>query len=142
MRFFTLVSGALLILVMGCAHTSGSRLPDSDRSASSIYYVENHGDDDRHLELIVAELLRERGLKAAAGSAATRPPDAEYLVTYEDRWYWDMRLYLLRFTIRISDAKTGEILGFGDSYQDSLAAMGLTHKDVIERAVNELLGPQ
>ena len=142
MKFSILVTSALIIFSSGCSHTNGSRLSDSNRSASATYYVENHGNDERHLELTVAEILRERGLKATTGSSATRPNDAEYLVTYTDRWQWDMRMYLLEFTIMVSDFETGKRLGFGQSYQDSLSAMGLTHKDVIERAVNELLGPQ
>ena len=61
-------------------------------------------------------------------------------MTYVDRWYWDMRLYLLDFTVQVRDVKTGTVLGFGKSYQDSRAAMGMTYRDVIERAVDQLLG--
>lgn len=140
MRFSALVTPVLIIFSIGCSHTSGSRLPDSIRSPSSTYYVQNHGKDSRQLEVTVAEILRERGLNATAGSAAMRPQDGAYLVTYVDRWQWDMRMYLLKFTIAVSDSETGKRLGFGESYQDSLSAMGLTHRDVIERAVDELLG--
>jgi len=136
MRIFLLLP---VLIVAACASTSGTPLPGANRDASATYYVENHGEDERHLEDLIAEVLRARGLDAMGGSAAERPPSATYLVRYIDRWYWDMRMYLIDFTIEVRDPQTNKMLGFGQSYQDSLAAMGMTYRDVIERAVDELL---
>jgi hypothetical protein len=43
-------------------------------------------------------------------------------------------------TIEVTDASTGEILAFGEAQQDSLGSLGTTHRDVIDRAVTQLVG--
>ncbi len=130
----------LPLILAACASTSGTLLPEANRGESATYFVENHGEDERNLEILVAEVLRARGLNATGGSKAERPQSATYVVHYIDRWHWDMRMYLIDFTVEVRDPQTNEVLGFGQSYQDSLAAMGMTQRDVIERAVDELLG--
>ena len=141
-RYFSVLLALELVLgltLVACAHTSGERLHDVARSDSAVYYVENHGKDERHLEVLIADALRSRGLNASGGSETERPDGVSYIVSYEDRWMWDMRTYLIKLTISVRDAQTGELMGTGLSYQDSLAAMGMTFKDVIERTVTVLV---
>ena len=74
-----------------------------------------------------------------AGLAEDQPPNAEYYVRYEDRWAWDMRMYLLFLQINIHEASSGNVIGYGRSYQPSLSAMGMSFRDVIDRALEVLL---
>ena len=130
-----LLAGA--IALSGCVTTHSGQLSIPPEVAEKgVYYVEQSEKDGRKLATIIAERMQARGLNATAVTAA--PPNAAYVVTYVDRWAWDMRMYLLDMRIELRDAKDRSLLGFGDSSQTSLAAMGKSYADVIDTALNEL----
>jgi hypothetical protein len=61
------------------------------------------------------------------GYTATAGPEKEKssyqvdsVVTYVDRWVWDITLYLLELTITMRDATNDFPLAVGDSYHTSL----------------------
>ena len=125
-----LVLVGLAVLVAACSSVEGRRLIDSARQQDALFFVEHQPKDGRHLEVQIAESLQARGL------AITHQRDeADYIVTYQDRWMWDMRMYLRDLSIEVQDAKTNALVGSGRARQDSLAALGKTHRDVIDRAV-------
>ena len=110
MRYFHLASISLVLLALACAGTSATPLPDTARSEGAVFFVENHGKDGRQLEQIIVRTLRARGLDAVGGARGTRPGSVGFLVSYEDRWAWDMRTYLLMIQIDIRDLQTGQIV--------------------------------
>ncbi len=121
----------------GCVAThSGQLLIPPEVAGKGVYYVEQSEKDKRNLAAIIAERMQARGLNAKAGPEPV--PNADYVVTYVDKWAWDMRMYLLDLRIELRDAKDRSIVGFGDSSQTSLAAMGKTYADVIDVALGEL----
>lgn len=136
-RRIALVS--IMLLVVGCSSVGGSRLPNEARSDASLYYVQHQPKDGRNLHRLIAEALRDRGFKTLSGVKEERPKKADYYVNYEDRWRWDMRMYLLELRIDVHEADTGKVIGHGRSYQDSLAAMGMSYRDVIDRVLEALL---
>lgn len=136
MRWIPIVFAAALSL--GCVSQSsldGFGLPVGARRSGATFAVLHQPQDERRLDRIIADSLRARGLDASAD--ATDPTD--YLVSYVDRWQWDMRMYLIDLRIDIRDAKTNVLLATGRSYQTSLAAMGETHQGIVERAVDVLV---
>jgi hypothetical protein len=134
---------ALVVLVpaifwMGCSYTSldGLRMPAAPSEA--VFFVRNHGADERQLDSAIADALQRHGLNATAEETETY----DYLVTYIDRWQWDMRNYLIDLRIDVRDAKSNVLVGTARSYQTSLSAMGETHEEIIEEVVRVLLqGP-
>ena len=121
----------------GCIATRSGQLSVAPEVAGKgVYYVEQSEKDSRNLSELIAARMQARGLNAKAGPAA--PPEANYVVTYVDRWAWDMRMYLRDMRIEVRDAKDRSIVGFGDSSQSSLAAMGKSFGDVIDIALDEL----
>jgi hypothetical protein len=130
---------SIALLALSCAGTSATSLPDTAQAEGAVFFVENHGDDTRHLEQIIVKTLRARGLDAVGGAKGTRPENTGFLVSYEDRWAWDMRTYLRLIQIDVQNVTTGEIVATSRSHQGSLAAMGKTHEEIIERTTNQLL---
>jgi hypothetical protein len=133
--------GLILLGLLGlaCAGTSATPLPDPARDEGAVFYVENHGKDERQLEQVIAGALQARGLDATGGAKGQGPENVDFLVSYEDRWAWDMRTYLRLIQIDVRDAKSGEIVATSRSYQDSLTAMGKTYQQIIERTTHQLL---
>ena len=129
---------AMLLCMTGCINSTTGR-PLSQNLEEGVYYVAKQENDSRGLEKDIAEQLRARGLNAVSGEQANIPPDTTYVVNYLDRWQWDMRMYLIELRIEVRNRSDSTILGYGESKQSSLAAMGKSHVDVINRALDELL---
>lgn len=127
----------LAILSIGCVSQSsldGFRLPNEAREQGLTFAVLHQPDDKRGLDKTIAETLRARGLNITADAKKS-----DYIVSYVDRWHWDMRTYLIDLRIDIREAKTNVLVGTGRSYQTSLSAMGDTHRNIIERTVDVLV---
>jgi hypothetical protein len=139
MRRFHLGLILLGLLGLACAGSSATPLAGPPRAVGAVFYVENHGEDGRQLELVIARALQARGLDATGGAKGQRPENVDFLVNYEDRWAWDMRTYLREIQIHVRDAKSGEIVGTSRSHQDSLTAMGKTYEQIIEKTTYQLL---
>jgi len=123
------------VLLASCTHdVNGLAIPGEIRSHTR-FVVLHQQKDSRHLDAVVAELMRARGLDAVASSE--EGPD--YVVTYIDRWYWDMRTYLIDFRVDVREYGTNVLVATARSIQDSLGAMGRTHRSVIESVVDTLL---
>ncbi len=136
-----LVFVAFLPLLSSCLSQSsldGFALNREASRGEAVFFVEHQPADTRNLHEVVAQLLVQRGLEAVT----TEPAEYDYRVTYVDRWYWDMRMYLIDFRIDIRDADSGVLLATARSYQTSLAALGQRREHIIEKAIIVLLeGP-
>ena len=121
--FFT----ALAVLTAGCASkVTGSALaiPQADLDSEAPWYVLRHRGDGRDLAADIAITLRERGILADSGYADAQPDNVRYVVHVEDRWSYDMRIYLGRLRIEVKDAATGRLLGWGESRQRTICRDG------------------
>jgi len=134
--------GLLALLLVGCVgNTSGQLTLPKEQVQAGSYFVQRHDKDGRDLASTIAKAMQARGLQATAGTVAQRPAEALYVVTYVDKWVWDMRMYLYDLRIDLRDARDQSILGYGQSMQSSLKAMGQTHEDIINRALDQLFPP-
>lgn len=139
MRRFHLSLILLGLLGLACAGSSATPLAGPARAEGTVFYVENHGEDERQLELVIAGALQARGLDATGGTKGQRPENVDFVVNYEDRWAWDMRTYLREIRIDVRGAKSGEIVATSRSHQDSMTAMGKTYQQIVEKTTYQLL---
>jgi hypothetical protein len=131
--------GLLAIATGACVgNISGQMTLPREQALNGTYYVQRHAKDSRDLASTIAQTMRSRGLKASAGGESERPPDATYVVSYVDKWIWDMRMYLADLRIEVRNAQDQSIVGFGQSSQSSLKAMGQTHEDIVTTALDQL----
>jgi LmbE family N-acetylglucosaminyl deacetylase len=134
------IPGMLLpgFLAMACAGTSADPLTGTALDPGVVYFVENHGGDHRNLEQITAKVIKARGIMVTAGGPGQQPANATFVVTYVDRWAWDMRTYLRDIRIEVRNAKTGAIVADARSYQGSLSAMGDSYQEIVQRTAQQL----
>ena len=134
------ILGMLLLglLAMACAGTSANPLTGTALDSGVVYFVENHGEDHRNLEQIIANVIEARGIMVTAGGLGQQPANATFVVTYVDRWAWDMRTYLRDIRIEVRNAKTGAIVADARSYQGSLSAMGDSYQEIVQRTAQQL----
>jgi len=109
-----------VLMTTGCAVNRATATidPTADLSAVKSIYVKKFEPDGRGIDVLIAERLRLRGYAAAAGT--TRPDKVDAVVTYADRWTWDITMYMLELSISFRDANTDYPLASGNSLHTSL----------------------
>ena len=142
MRLMWLGLCVLCLSTSACAGSSARPLTAAHRAPDTVFFVENHGKDQRGLEVVIARVIGARGYVVTAGLRQQRPAAFHLLVTYEDRWGWDMRNYLSKITIWVRNAQTGAIVAQAESHQGSMAAMGDEHAEIVERVAASLFGSE
>jgi hypothetical protein len=63
------------------------------------------------------------------------PREADAVLTYNDRWEWDFKTYLIEMTIEVHTARTRKKLADGRYHQPSLKTKAPA------AVIQELLGP-
>lgn len=112
----------LVISLVGCAKTlvQADADPSFDPKNFDTMYVRKLPADDRGIERIIARQLNEFGFEATHGASHTPPDPVDAVVTYQDRWMWDITMYMLELDIQIRHPKTDYIIAAGHSYRTSL----------------------
>lgn len=128
----------LCVFAMGCATSlETDPVPSTYRNESQVYFVENHGEDKRRMDQMIAARLEHWGVQTSSGYQADRPEEFDVLVVYEDRWQWDMSTYLIDLRIELRDAKTNAPVATGHSYQTSLARK--SPEEVVARVIDGMM---
>lgn len=138
----SLLSIAVVLVISGCVSQSsldGFRLPVAAREKGLVFFVQHQPKDERRLDNTIAAVLQSRGIDAVTDPEVP----ADYVVSYVDHWYWDMRMYLVDLRIDVREPESNILVATGRSYQTSLAALGSSHRDIVEDAVAVIIeGPE
>ncbi len=111
---------ALCVCLSGCATSGAQKAPGADLSKLKTFYVAKLPADERGIERLVAARLTQMGFEATSGAEPKPVQAADALVTYQDRWMWDITMYMIRLNVQIRDGRTGSILATGESMRPSL----------------------
>lgn len=133
-RLLRMVALAPLLLTAACASVNSAKAPGADLTVLKSFYVTRVPEDDRGIEKLIAARLMALGHKATSGNAATPPAPVDGIVTYQDRWMWDITMYMIRLSVQIRDGKTGAILANAEAMRPSL------QRKSREGMVEEVLG--
>jgi len=131
MRFFFLVLS--LGLLTSCSSTTSRRDPGVDFKKFTRYYVEHRLNDNHATDAMIAVDLRARGLEVGHGPLTMMPETTEVLVTYDARWTWDFRSYLINLEITAHQVRTEKMIATGTYHHP-----GLTPK-APEKMIHSLL---
>lgn len=131
---------AAIALLAGCAKTvlKSDSDPNIDLSKLNTFYVQKFGPDGRDLHVLVAATLESLGYQATSGTAETPPVPVDAVVTYVDRWMWDITMYMLEITIELRDPETRYVFASGNSYRTSLVRKSKEY--MIEEVLRDMLG--
>lgn len=136
MKLVSLLGTVLLAVALtsGCAVNRATATvdPSANFAAVKTMHVVKIPEDGRNVNELIAGKLRERGYTVTTDTA--KPSAVDAVVTYVDKWMWDITMYMLELTITIRDPKNDFPLATGNSYHTSL-----TRKSPPEM-VDEVLG--
>jgi len=117
---FTLVVSVLL-LATGCASTlEAKKMPGTDLSKLKTFYVQKLPADERGVEQLIAQRLTHMGFTATSGASDTPSSPVDATVTYQDKWMWDITMYMLQLDMQVRDPRSGMVLVSGQSIRTSL----------------------
>ena len=119
---------SLLVLIIfgltsGCAvnKTSVTVSPDVDLSKVKTFYVIQQPKDQRGVERIISNNLVGRGFKATAGPDPGKAlADVDAVVTYVDKWMWDITMYLVELTVVLRDPRNNYPMATAQSFHTSM----------------------
>ncbi len=117
------LAGFVLVLASGCVNTelTADVDPSSDLVGLNTFYVAKFGEDDRGIEAVIAAELNAMGKTATSGVDPKPPFPVDAVVTYQDKWMWDITMYMLELNIDLRDPETNYKFATGRSYRTSLA---------------------
>ncbi len=121
--------------IVGCANNETASFdPNKDLVGGDIFYVEKFAPDERGLEILIADNLSARGYATTSGMPSNVPDNATVVVTYADKWQWDMTMYMIELTIAFRDPGSKAAFATGNSYHTSLT------RQSPEKMIDEVLG--
>jgi uncharacterized lipoprotein YajG len=119
---FTLL---LVTILSGCAvnKMDAQVFPDQDLGKVNSFYVVKHDADERNVNELIVKKLSSLGKQVSTGTSAEAPAQVDALVTYTDKWMWDITMYMIELTIVIQDSKDKFPIAKGYSMHTSLTRL-------------------
>jgi hypothetical protein len=110
----------LCVLTTGCAVNRATANVDPTARLDKIktIQVKHHEPDERGIDKLIADNLRARGYSVVTGDQAAAGVDAR--LTYVDKWFWDITMYMLELTIQLREPATDYPIASGNSFHTSL----------------------
>lgn len=130
----------LLTMVSGCAVNRATATVDPTANLARIksIYVTKLAADNRGINSIIATKLSNLGYSATTGLEA--PKDVDAIVTYADKWMWDITMYMIELTITVRDGKTNFPLAAGNSFHTSLTRK--SPEEMVDEVVTNIFKPE
>ncbi len=108
-----LFAALLLPFLAGCSSLSSHKNPAVKLGDYQRFHVEKRLSDDRGLEILITRDLQRRGFTVTHGFLTMMPDDAQVIISYDDRWAWDFRTYLIELNIAAVDAHRKRLIATG-----------------------------
>lgn len=133
-KFSAVVLSALFLT--GCVNIATAKVePDTNLASLKTMYVKQLPADKRGVNEIIADKLRSKGVKVKTGvEEPTGTFDA--LVTYADKWMWDITMYMFELNIVIRDPKDQMPLASGYSKHGSLTR--LSPQEMVNEVIDNI----
>ena len=132
-----LLTALSLMSFGGCAVNRATASADAALRWDSLktLHVKQLEGEDGSTKKLIAEKLRANGFKVSADPEPNVQADA--VVTYVDRWMWDMTMYMLELTVVVREPKSDFPLATGNSFHTSLTRK--SPKEMVDEVIDNIL---
>lgn len=111
---------SFIALFSGCASTATTLAPGADLTKIKNIHVVKLAADERRIDKILADQLNVMGYSTTLGLESRIPEGTDAVLTYQDKWMWDITMYMLELNVQLRDPKTNMALATAKSYRPSL----------------------
>lgn len=116
---FLLAACLAVATLSGCANRATAKVdPAANLGAIKTIHVVKIPEETAGINGLIADDLRRRGYSVT--TSTDKAADVDAVVTYTDRWMWDITMYLLELTVMIREPKTEFPMASGNSMHTSL----------------------
>lgn len=112
-----------LLLLAGCTTSDVRRDPRVRLEQRRHFFVESELADGHGIDKMIAAELIAMGYRASSGPLTMLPPEADTVVSYETRWTWDFKTYLIMLNVQVRDAETGRPIGAAYFHRPGIRSM-------------------
>lgn len=138
-QFLKPFTGAFFALLLtGCANTEliSDVDPQVDMTQIKSFHVVKFDKDNRGIEKLIADRLNTVGLQATSGPGKITKKPVQAIVEYQDKWMWDITMYMLELNIDFRDPETNYKFASGRSYRTSLVRK--SPEEMVEEVLNDI----
>jgi hypothetical protein len=142
MKRWSIIFSCLIVTALaGCATsqvvTLASMNPPKDLHSAALVFQEGNNSD---MDIDITQQLRDSGIsvKPALPAGVRQAPDIDMLVTYSDKWRWDIVMYLKSLDLNIFDAKSGNLIVTG-RWENSAFHGFQDSKKIIKGLLDEMM---
>ncbi len=129
--------GLTLVLLGGCVNsTARVETQPHNLAGKEVLHVRHFPPDSHNVDKLIASELRQLGFRATSGESP--PDDVDAIVTYVDKWRWDMSMYMLALAIKIRDPDTDFPIAEANSYHTSLSRK--SPDDMVQEVLENIFG--
>jgi hypothetical protein len=122
------------LLLSACATLESAKAPDANLKSLKSFYVAQETGDDHGIDKLIAARLTGMGYTATCGEAPQPASRVDAIVTYQDRWMWDITMYMIKLDVQLHDGESGSVVARAQSMRPSL------QRKSPESMVQEVLG--
>jgi len=122
------------VLLSACATLESAKAPDANVKDLKSFYVTRVPEDERGIEKMIAARLSTMGYLATSGDAPHSLNPVDAVVTYQDRWMWDITMYMIKLDVQVHDGNSGAVIARAQAVRPSL------QRKSPEGMVQEVLG--
>ncbi|WP_257214667.1 hypothetical protein [Variovorax sp. 54] len=127
---------AVSVFASGCAVNRATATvdPSANLDKLRVVQVRKLEGEDGTLQKLIAGNLRKRGFEVTEEAKPPEPVDA--VVTYVDKWMWDITMYLVELTVTVREPKSDYPLATGNSLHTSLTR--LSPPEMVDEVVGNI----
>jgi hypothetical protein len=127
---------AIFLLSSGCAVNRATATvdPKTDLSKIKTLSVIPYEPAASEIALLIERKLKSMGYQVTTGQNTQTEVDA--IVTFKDKWMWDITTYMIELTIVIREPKTEYPLATGNSFHTSLTRK--SPAEMVEEVLNNI----
>lgn len=138
----------LFALVTAIPIFQGSCVRDSTRSIapgyssskiknSRSFYVRKDEEDDDNLGQDIVDELTSRGYRATVGTSQKSPSKTDATISYNDKWAWDVTMYMLNLELQAREPGTDAIFATARTTRTSLVRK--SQREMVRETVGKLI---
>lgn len=131
-----LAAVAVSVFASGCAVNRATATvdPSANLDKLRVVQVRKLEGEDGTVQKLIAGNLRKRGYEV---SEDAKPPEkVDAVVTYVDKWMWDITMYLFELTVTVREPKSDFPLATGNSLHSSLTR--LSPPEMVDEVVGNI----
>ena len=111
-----------LAATTGCAvnRADATLMADTDLSKVKTLYVVHATTDKHDIDRDLKTAFEKRGFTVTTGPALAPPYPQDAVVTYIDKWMWDLTMYMIELTVTVRNPANDFPMATGHSLHTSL----------------------